>query len=323
MKARVSVLVTFYNQEKYVEKALSSVINQKTDFGIKVLVGDDGSSDGTQEIVKEWIKKYPDQIELYVMDRTPGKHISGFRASRNRLNLLKHVDTEYFIYLDGDDYYEYDEKLQRQVEILDDPKNSDCIACGHNMDMLYPDGKRVPITSTQIKEGKFGPKEYWYNVYFHTDTLLTRSSVIPSLDFNLLENEFNDNMITFSFIQQGNLYYIPKSWAVYLQTGDGIWTSGNEVVNLVRNMLLYDLCNRINSSMKKETFQRLGYVWGSLFDKRKQIDSSELCEYSKEAKEKQFNNAYKWIHYKELNIFQRQALCMKVLLTKAIRKYRK
>ena len=52
MEPRVSVLITFYNQEQYVDQALQSVIAQKTDFGVKILVGDDGSSDQTQERVR-------------------------------------------------------------------------------------------------------------------------------------------------------------------------------------------------------------------------------------------------------------------------------
>ena len=35
MKARVSVLITFYNQEEYVNQTLESVINQKTNFDVK------------------------------------------------------------------------------------------------------------------------------------------------------------------------------------------------------------------------------------------------------------------------------------------------
>ena len=74
----VSVLVTFYNQEKYVDRALKSIIDQKTDFGVKILVGDDGSSDGTCAKVNKWIDNYPRIITLYVMNREPGKQISGF-----------------------------------------------------------------------------------------------------------------------------------------------------------------------------------------------------------------------------------------------------
>ena len=97
---KVSVLVTFYNQEKYVDKALESIISQKTDFGIKILVGDDGSSDKTCEEVEKWINRYPEMIELYIMERNEEKVVPGFRASRNRINLLSHVNTELFILME-------------------------------------------------------------------------------------------------------------------------------------------------------------------------------------------------------------------------------
>lgn len=308
---RVSVLVTFYNQEKYVDQALKSIINQKTDFGVRILVGDDGSSDGTCNKVREWIERYPGRIALYVIDREPGEHIAGFRASKNRLNLLNYIDTDYFIYLDGDDYFEYNEKLQKQVEILDDEKNQDCIACGHNADMLYPDGKRMPITSIKLTEGKYDAREYWRRIYFHTDTLLTRSSVIQTIDKHLLENNFNDNVITFAFIQQGKLYYIPESWTVYLQTGNGIWTSNKIVVNHIRNMFLYDLSNQINPDWKKETAYRFRDSWKELYRLRKQIIPEELQAFSVEAKDKDMQDSYNWIHYRDLSRREKKKLFVK------------
>lgn len=310
---RVSVLVTFFNQEQYVDRALGSIIKQKTDFGVKIIVGDDGSTDTTRDRIKEWINKYPYNIELHVMKRSPGKHIAGFRASRNRLNLLKYVCTEYFIFLDGDDYYDYDRKLQRQVEILDNPRNKDCIVCGHNTDMLYQDGSRKTITSSKVNEGKYKAKKYWDKMYFHTDTMLTRSSVIPSIDKELLKNNFNDNLITFVFIQKGKLYYIPESWTVYSQTGDGIWTSGKQEVNGIRNMFLYELSNRINPSMKKETTHRFSSAWMSLLLIRKQLNAGELRCFSNEAKRIYLKDSYNWIHYNELKLKERLILCIRAL----------
>ena len=314
MEPRVSVLVTFYNQKKYVNQALQSVINQKTKFGIKILVGDDGSSDGTQEIVKQWIEKYPDIIDLHIMDRISGNHISGFRASMNRLELLKYVNTDYFIFLDGDDFFDYDLKLQTQVDILDDSKNLDCIACGHNIDKQFGDIKRVSLTANWLKEGKYSPKYYWGNAYIHTDTLLIRSSAIRNIDQKLLEHNFNDNMITFSVIQNGNLYYIPKAWAVYSQTGDGIWTSGKRVINHIRNLFLYDLCNQINPNMKKQTARRFYRDWMFLYIYRNKIDLEDLEAYSVEAKNKNMVNSYNWIHYRELSILSKQTMCIKAII---------
>ena len=143
---KVSVLVTFYNQEDYVDEALQSVFDQKCDFDFEVLIGDDGSTDGTMAKLQEWKQKYPDRMEIYVMDREPGvKYNSSQRASRNRLNLLQYVKGEYFAYLDGDDFYIDDHKLQKQVEIMDQPENAKYAVCeikGNNLlgTFLFPSG---------------------------------------------------------------------------------------------------------------------------------------------------------------------------------------
>ncbi len=308
---RVSVLVTFYNQEKYVDTALQSVFSQKTDFGVKVIVGDDGSSDRTCEIVNQWIERYPDNIELHIMERGEGKQIPGFRASRNRLNLLQYVDTDYFNFLDGDDYFTCNTKLQRQVEILDLADNSDCIACGHNVYRSYSDGRNIPATDPNLKEGKVSPEYFWSKAYIHTDSLMFRSSFIPEIKVKLLENSFNDTMITLSAVQHGMIYYIPEIWAIYLQTADGIWTSGNAVVNHVRNIIFYDLATKVNPKLKMHTICRFGYVWKGLFKLRKSIDPSSLTAYYNEAKDKGCKNAILWISYPDLNPFQKIGLLVK------------
>lgn len=297
MNPKVSVLITFYNQEKYVDKALQSVFDQVVDFDIEILVGDDGSTDGTQEIVKRWIDKYPGKIKMFVMERDGRKVIPGYRASRNRINLLKHVNGEYFNFLDGDDYFDDVNKLRLQVDVLENYDNADCIACAHNTDSLYADGTRKQNTPSSYVEGKYTAKKYWREMYFHTDSLLIRSSVIKELPLTDLDNNFNDNLITYSVIQHGSIYYLPRSMAVYLQTGDGIWTTGNRVSNLIRNLFAFDLCLKINPDMEKETLHRLGGNFFRIFQIRKQIRSDNLVLFNLEAKEKDLRNAYQWINY--------------------------
>lgn len=295
----VSVLITFYNQEEYVDKALKSVLEQKTEFDIEILIGDDGSSDNTINVINKWIEKYPEKIKVYIMERDGKKYISGFRASKNRLNLLKYVSGKYFIFLDGDDYFTDSRKLQKQVELLEDRNNQDCIACGHDIDMLFPDGSKKVMRNVGLSEGKVGASQYWRKYYFHTDTLLVRSEVISKIDTKLLENNFNDNLITYAIIQYGKIYYIPESMAVYLQTGDGVWTSGKKVLNLIRNMYLYDLANQINPKMKSATTRRLAESWLELIINRKFIHSSDLQPLLKEAEDKKMECSLNWIRYNE------------------------
>ena len=89
---KLSVLVTFYNQEEYVDRAMNGIFSQKTNFDYEIIIGDDGSSDGTHRKIEEWQEKYPGKIRLVVQPREPGKkYLSGERASNNRLSLLKYI----------------------------------------------------------------------------------------------------------------------------------------------------------------------------------------------------------------------------------------
>ena len=65
----LSFLVTYYNQEKYVSRSLNSIFNQKMTSDFEVIIGDDGSSDKTVEIIKEYQTKYPNKIKLFIQNR--------------------------------------------------------------------------------------------------------------------------------------------------------------------------------------------------------------------------------------------------------------
>ena len=58
----VSVIMLTYNHEKYIRQALDSVLRQQTPFQYEVLIGDDASTDGTAQIIQEYIQKAPDQL---------------------------------------------------------------------------------------------------------------------------------------------------------------------------------------------------------------------------------------------------------------------
>lgn len=255
----VSVLITFYNQERYVDECLESVFSQKTNFPFKVIIGDDGSTDGTIGKIKEWQEKYPGRISYVIMPREEGKkYIGGTRASQNRLAILDKVDTKYFQYLDGDDYWTDENKLQIGYDILEKEENRDCSGCAHAIHMFHEKdpSKIIRFPKQGIAEGKHHLEKYWKDLYFHTDTILFRSENIQKIPRNLLEDSFNDNLITFSFMQFGPLYYLDKDMAAYRQNDDGIWAGEKKIVSYIRELILYDIECKINPSLKPIINQR-------------------------------------------------------------------
>ncbi|MBO5128773.1 MAG: glycosyltransferase family 2 protein [Oscillospiraceae bacterium] len=106
MQPKVSVIIPVYNIEKYLGQCLESVCNQ-TLKEIQVIAVDDGSTDSSAAICKEFAARYPDILEYYHKE-------NGGSASARNVG-LEHARGEYIGFIDSDDWVEPDmyEKMYR------------------------------------------------------------------------------------------------------------------------------------------------------------------------------------------------------------------
>lgn len=114
----VSVLCCSYNQEAFIARALDGILNQKTSYSYEIIVADDGSRDGTQDIIREYKKKYPEQMKKVILRE---KNIG---IGPNYYDALCQVEGKYLAICDGDDYWRDPTKIQKQVEYLE--RHSNC-----------------------------------------------------------------------------------------------------------------------------------------------------------------------------------------------------
>lgn len=121
----VSVLVPVFNHRPWIEDCLNGILSQVTSFPFEVIVRDDASTDGTQEILRRWRERYPSIIKLELNDRNL------FFTQKALPSLLPRVGTEYIALCEGDDYWCQSDKLQRQFELLSELENVVCV--GHGM----------------------------------------------------------------------------------------------------------------------------------------------------------------------------------------------
>lgn len=133
MQPKVSVIVPVYNTEKYLGKCLDSLVNQ-TLQEIEIVVIDDGSTDSSSEIIREYQSRYPEKIVVFTQKN------SGQGIARNKG--LKLCNGEYIGFLDSDDFV----KVTMFGQMYDKAKknNADYVACGYT-DITYQDNRIIEL----------------------------------------------------------------------------------------------------------------------------------------------------------------------------------
>jgi len=129
----VSCSIIVYNQKDYIAQCIDGMLCQECDFPLNIVVADDCSTDGTQDILREYQAKYPDKIKLVLNEKNG--HIAA-----NWVSCCKELEGgEYVAFCDGDDYWSNPKKLQLQVEYM--RQHSECVALSTRNEILDAKGK--------------------------------------------------------------------------------------------------------------------------------------------------------------------------------------
>jgi len=227
---KASVCITTYNHEKYIEQAILSVVNQKTNFEFEVLVGEDKSEDKTRQRVARLAKEYPEKIKPFFNDRKDVIYIYGKPTGRrNLLNLFKHASGEYVAYLDGDDYWLSEDKLQKQVDYLDE--HDDCSMCFNLMQVLYKN-RLYEGTFPPIKRSKYTQDQVaLYSNFINATTYLLRNVFLEGVPKWLEEVPCFDHALHLYITRNAYAGIIPEYLSVYRQHSKGISSGNNTVGN--------------------------------------------------------------------------------------------
>ncbi len=118
----VSVIIPFYNREKFLSESIKSVLAQsETDW--ELLLIDDGSTDSGGEIVREFAEIHADKIRLLHHEDKKNK---GAGASRNLG--IAHARGKFITFLDSDDVF-FPDALENQLSAFQHDANADAV-CG-------------------------------------------------------------------------------------------------------------------------------------------------------------------------------------------------
>lgn len=108
----ISVIVCTYNQEATIGRTLDSILKQRCHLPIEIVIGEDGSTDGTLAVCRKYQEQHPDMIRI--LANNPNK---GFM--RNYFDCLRACRGKYIADCAGDDFWTDDTKLEQESVILE------------------------------------------------------------------------------------------------------------------------------------------------------------------------------------------------------------
>jgi len=172
----VSVIIPVYNAERFLEKCINSVCNQK--YVKEIIIVEDASVDNSLVICKELVKKHVPLIRLYQHNDAKNH---GVGASRNLG--IQAAKCQYIAFLDADDYYLPD-RFERDIEIMSINHDVDGVYNALGVHLYDKDEKhRIKFHLTTVKY-LIPPEELFEEMdpvgtagYFHCDTLTVRREI--------------------------------------------------------------------------------------------------------------------------------------------------
>ncbi|UWY28614.1 glycosyltransferase [Flavobacterium sp. TR2] len=210
---KVSVCMITYGHEKYIRQAIEGVLMQECDFEVELIISNDCSPDMTDEVVQDIVKNYPKKSRIKYF-----KHEINLGIMPNLFFSLEQCTGKYVAMCEGDDYWITKDKLQKQVDILENNEDGGLVysnakhyieKTGEYLEFPYKDIKNPNQIIPEMLKSKFIE---FASTVFRKKILDT---VLETLREELKGKVIGDTRILLETIYISKLYYLNEVSCVY------------------------------------------------------------------------------------------------------------
>lgn len=256
---KVSVFMTTYNHAPFIGQAIEGVVMQKTNFPIKLFIGEDCSTDETRMLCERYKSKYPDKIELVLREQNLGANANSPEIYEKCVAYGK-----YTAMCEGDDYWTDLLKLQRQVDFLE--ANPNYTICWTKYKILEDENILLPdwlpiIEGKQVYDINLDNVFTPYSTY--TLTAVFKSVVLVDKQYQNFRN-FKDDVLYCMCLSQGKGAILNFFSGIYRVHNGGIFSSSNNFDKAFNGFCTIkdiiakiDGCNNYNLNQLKDNLLKL------------------------------------------------------------------
>ncbi len=215
----LSVCVISYNQSKYIEQCLKSIVQQKTKYNVEIVLSDDCSNDDTVLKAREILINSNLPYTINIMPSN-----GGFQENlKAALNICK---GRFIALCEADDYWCTDSRIDKQIKILDSNKGlalsfsaaKSVNEKGEYLGNMRPNiGNRIYTASELISKG---------SSLCPTFTIVFRRSFYEKITPKIYEQPVFDYPLQVLLAVQGEGYYFDEYFGCYRRNAIGSWSAG-------------------------------------------------------------------------------------------------
>lgn len=221
----LNIIMPTYNHEKYIGQAIESVLMQQCDFPFRLLIGDDFSTDTTQNICLKYAVNYPDIITLLSTNCNLG-------IIDNYKRLFDCCTAPYIAILEGDDYWTDPSKLEKQILAFTLDENVGFVHTG--FEVIYQDGgKKIGHKGTDLSKlsGNVLGESQIIDFTISPLTVCFKRMLLQYLDFDFI---LNSNLQTIDAVLWTEFAH--HTQFAYIQDITGCYRILNNSISNTRNI---------------------------------------------------------------------------------------
>ncbi len=254
----VSVVTVTYQHADYIAACVQGVLDQRTNFPVEHLIGEDESTDGTRAICEGLAAAHPDRIRLFLRSRKDVMHIMGRPTARANVKALYLAARgRYIAVCPGDDHWIDPEKLQRQVDLMEaHPEYSACFTNAWNDRAgVRQDYLRAWMEREELPE-RVEAGDLVASNYVPAATFLFRRDLLHPLPPGFDEAPVSDHLLVLHMALQGPIGVLDLHGAIRHVHAGGIISAKGMLHKVDVNLAMIPFLEAITGNRFKEAFAK-------------------------------------------------------------------
>lgn len=298
---KVSIIIPVYNTGKHIEKCLNSIVNQTKFIDLEAIIINDGSTDNSEDIIKQYIEKNKDNLNIkYYSKKNEG-------VAKTRNFGIEKSTSDYIMFLDSDDYIE-----PKTLEILEKYIEQDIDLIKFKLQRVDENNNIIEKVDGPVFDKITGQEAF--NQLYSEDVLLDSPCVYVIKKKLFTENNFkfqrtyheDFGLIPFIILVAKTVVSIPEYLYKYVQALESITRTEdyNKIIKKMDDALFhYDNMIKMMENLKLEEITKENlkiYYTNAIILKIQELRKESQSQYINEIRKRKMHKNIKVRNFKQL-----------------------